>query len=119
MLYFYHRVSMMLTINSKCTVGSVYKFLRCLITKAKVWCFALAFLFILMPIVKAETITYNVCKSGCEYSDLNTVFANIIAIDNNTNEENDVSVVINISDSESYQLQNDYTIRNINFSRMN
>lgn len=87
---------MMLTINNKCTVGSVYIFLRRLITKAKIWCFALAFLFIFMPIVDAETITYNVCKNGCEYSDLNTVFNEI----NDAN--NHAEVIINILDNGEY-----------------
>lgn len=87
---------MMLTIDYKYAVGEVYTFLSYLITKAKAWCFALAFLFVFMPIVNAETLTYNVCKSGCEYDDLNSVIESI----NNLEKGNDI--IINFLNNENY-----------------
>ena len=96
---------MMLTIDYKYALGEVYIFLRYLITKAKVWCFALAFLFVFMPIVNAETLTYDVCKSGCEYSDLNALQDEI----NNISNVDDV--VIDFLDNETYDAS-DITFRN-------
>lgn len=105
---------MMLTIDYKYAVGEVYTFLSYLITKAKLWCFALAFLFIFMPIVKAETITYNICKSGCEYSDLNALKDEI----NNISDDDDV--VIDFLDNETYDASNitfkNYRIRSLSIN---
>ena len=58
-----------------------------------------------LPImVNAETITYNICKSGCEYSDLKTVL-------NNHRSENQLDdIIINFQDSETYELDNDSDI---------
>ena len=57
-------------------------------------------------IAHAETITYNICKSGCEYDDLNNVLDEIITAPQDSN------VIINFDDSETYQLDKEYRSAN-------
>ena len=54
-------------------------------------------LFIMPILVNAETLTFNVCKDGCEYTNLSS----ISSIVNNVTEE--VNIIINITDSSEYE----------------
>ncbi len=55
-------------------------------------------LFLFIPfVVKAETLTYNVCESGCEYASLNDVENEI----NNISNLSDKDIIININSNYS------------------
>lgn len=55
---------------------------------------------ILLPVtINAETYTYEICKSGCEYNDFKTMFD---AFKNNSNITADDDVVINFKDDGVY-----------------
>ena len=60
---------------------------------AKLLVFAMAFLCALTLNVKAETLTYEVCESGCEYTNLNDVRRSIANISDLT----DKDIVINVN----------------------
>ena len=60
----------------------------------KYWLLLIVFLFPI--IINAEAITYNICKSGCEYNDLETVSNEINSL---TNVDD---VIVNFKDSELY-----------------
>ena len=73
----------------------------------------LLFMVLLMPVfVSAQTYTYNVCKSGCDYNDLNDAFAEVRSKTTNFNNDD---VIINITDSESYNIYS----YDINYSNEN
>ena len=57
------------------------------------------FIFIFPLMVNAETIEYNICKNGCEYSDFISVGRNIYE----TSNLSDKDIVIKITDSETYE----------------
>lgn len=62
----------------------------------------LLFIMLIVPLfVNAQTYTYNVCKSGCDYNDLNDAFAEVRSKTTNFNNDD---VIINITDSESYNI---------------
>ncbi len=58
-------------------------------------------ILLLIPVLivnAAENITYEVCKTGCEYNSLNTVYTNIFNLD----QTKIYNITINIKDSEEY-----------------
>jgi len=59
----------------------------------------IALLFIFTGIVKAETITYELCKSGCTYSSYDDILTDIKGKDLNTKYD----FVVNIRDNETYE----------------
>ena len=62
--------------------------------------FLIALLFIFTGIVKAETITYDLCKTGCTYSKYDDIMDSIAALDNTKVYE----VLIDIKDGETYEV---------------
>ena len=66
-------------------------------------------ILLLMPIlVNAETLEYNICKSGCEYSELEDVLTELQEKGNN-NEFDNHDIIINLNDEERYDI-NSHTI---------
>ena len=64
-------------------------------------------LLLIPMLVNAETLTYNICKSGCEYNDVTTVLNEI----NNATENSDIKIVFKDSDTyEGYSNQFIYSI---------
>ena len=64
------------------------------------------FLLLMFPFfVNAETLTYNVCQNGCEYTELNDV---LLELNNKTfnHEYNNTDIIINLLDDSTYSLQN-------------
>lgn len=66
----------------------------------------LTIIFCVPMLVNATNTTYNVCKNGCEYTELETVLAELEA--RGSHFENDY-ITINITDSETYTI-NDHRI---------
>ena len=71
----------------------------------------LLFMILLMPVVvSAQTYTYNICKSGCEYNKFIDIVTNIYNLPADSNLE----IIINFQDSETYQENNNLEIYNDN-----
>lgn len=68
-------------------------------------------LLLFTPFVKAEDITYELCKSGCEYSDINDVYTAIIELDNTKV----YTITIDIKDEETYPISR-YTMNHNSIS---
>ena len=62
-------------------------------------------LLLLPIIVKAETLTYEICKSGCEYSDLEALVSVISSASHGED-----TIIINFKDSEVYEKEGDQTV---------
>ena len=69
--------------------------------------FVLLFLLLIpIKIFALEEKEYNVCKNGCEYNELETVFREIQSFSSNAG----YNIVINIQDQETYQLTTYYQL---------
>ncbi len=67
---------------------------------------------LLVPVlVNAETLEYNICKSGCEYSEFETVM-DILQEMNDNNEFNGQDIIINFKDNNEYTLGNNDNVKN-------
>lgn len=96
-----------------------------LISLTRVTFFLFIFLLYLLPVVgNAETITYNVCKNGCEYSEVTGV---LIELQDRENNYNNDDITINITDTSDYYIDNskieinydENTLANINSFTIN
>ena len=81
-------------------------------------------LFLIPIFVNAETITYNICKNGCEYSEVYDV---LIELQNREDNFNNDDIIINITDTSDYYIDSsnieinydENTLSNINSFTIN
>ena len=67
----------------------------------KIYMFLISLLLFIPFVVKAETLTYNVCKSGCEYNI--SSFINKITNDYENNYLTNNDIIINLGENEVYE----------------
>ena len=82
--------------------------------------YTLITLLLIPMLVNAETLTYNICKSGCEYSSFDEIRNHSNGILNEVGEEvfSTYDVIINFKDSETYE-ENSFEYASVNSLTIN
>ena len=67
--------------------------------------YLLLIIFLIPIFVNAETITYNICKSGCEYSTIAEIINHFLDLRDEVGDEalSNYDIIVNFNDSETYE----------------